>query len=369
MFESPVAADPERPPGASTRTDLVGGGWQIDDQLVRLRIWGTERWYPMPTGADATLTIGAASTCAVQLVDPSGWLSRQHARLERDGGSWIARDLGSKNGTHLDGVRRPKSVLHPGAELGLGAITLVAESPRLIALRGYLARLLGWGPERGEAVDLAVRAVRLAATRRAPLALFGDGDLVPIARGLHRYALGDDRPFVLCDPRRKAGELPAPPSYRTGLPALRAAEGGSMVVLRKRLPIDYHLVIPALLTSSTRVQLIATGPRPRLPTTPGPTSIEVPLLSSRPAEVARIIDEYAHDAAVSLGVATPFPAIDHAWVLARSASSLVEIEKGTARLVALRATGSVARAAAALGLAHASLGEWIGRRRMPAGIR
>ena len=32
-----------------------------------------------------------------------------------------------------------------------------------------------------------------------PHTLCGDGDLVPIARGLHRYSLGDDRPFVLKD--------------------------------------------------------------------------------------------------------------------------------------------------------------------------
>jgi hypothetical protein len=366
-----AGAAEQRPLSASTTTDLLGGGWLIDDGLVRLRIWGTDRCYPVPSDPDpdAQLTIGASDACSLRLVDPSGWLSREHARLEREGTYWIARDLGSKNGTHLDGVRRPKVALHPGAELGLGGITLIAESPRLIALRAYLARLLGWAPERGDAVDLAVRAVRLAATRRAPLALCGDGDLVPIAHGLHRYALGDDRPFVLCDPRRNNGDSPAPPNHRTGLHALGAADGGSMVVFRKRLPTDYHLVLPALLTSRTRVQLIATGPRPRLRVRSMATSIDLPPLSTRPSELARIIDEYAHDAATSLGVSTPLPSIDHEWVRAHSADSLAEIEKATARLVALRVAGSVAGAAAMLGLAHASLGEWMGRRRMPTGIR
>jgi hypothetical protein len=48
-------------------------------------------------------------------------------------------------------------------------------------------------------------------------------------------------------------------------------------------------------------------------------------------------------------------------------TSLVEIEKGVFRIAALRETGNIARAAALLGMAHASLGEWIGRRRLPAG--
>jgi hypothetical protein len=33
--------------------------------------------------------------------------------------------------------------------------------------------------------------------------LCGDGDLVQVARGLHRRMLGDEQPFVLCDPGRR----------------------------------------------------------------------------------------------------------------------------------------------------------------------
>src|SRR6185436_162721 len=124
----------------------------------------------------------------------------------------------------VDGVRRPKVQLEPGSELSLGGIMLIAESPRLIALRGYLARLLGWDDDHGETVDLALRSVRMAATQRAALVLCGDGDLIPIARGLHRYSAGDSRPFVLCDPRRRAtGENAALENYPSGLAALRAA--------------------------------------------------------------------------------------------------------------------------------------------------
>ena len=144
----------------ATKTDLGGDAWAIDDEVVRLREWGTDLSYALPV--DTEVTIGSAETCSLHLSDPTGCLSRQHARLVREGGRWIAHDLDSKNGMRLDGIRRPKVLLEPGSELGVGGITLIAESARLIALRGYLARILGWSSDRSEAVDLAVRSVRLS---------------------------------------------------------------------------------------------------------------------------------------------------------------------------------------------------------------
>jgi hypothetical protein len=348
----------------ATKTDLGTDSWMIDDELVRLREWGTERCYPLP--ADGEVTIGSSSTCSLPLHDPSGRMSRQHAQLVREGDRWVARDLDSKNGLRLDGVRRPKVPLEPGSELGLGGITLVAESPRLIALRGFLARLLGWDEDHGETVDLAMRSLRLAATQRAALALCGDGDLVPIARGLHRYTVGDERPFVLCDPRRRAtAENAALENYTSGMRALQAAAGGTMCVWLKRLPRDFAELTAALHDPGARVQLIACGLRPSDRKDLVSAPIEIPSLSTRADEIDRIIDEYADDATRALRSSTLFTELDRDWVRAHSATSLPEIEKGTLRVVALRQAGNVARAAALLGMAHASLGEWIGRRRLP----
>ncbi len=350
----------------ATKTDLGADAWAIDDEVVRLREWGTDLSYPLPAGAE--VTIGSAETCTLQLTDPSGCLSRQHAQLVREGTRWIAHDLDSKNGMQLDGVRRPKAPLEPGSELGVGGITLIAESPRLIALHGYLARILGWSSDRSEAVDLAVRSVRLAATRRAELALCGDGDLVPIARGLHRFSLGDDRPFVLCDPRRRTTEQAGPlENYPTGMRAFHAAAGGSMCMWIKRLPRDFAEVTDALRAPGTRVQLILCGQRPPDRKDLVSAPIEVPPLSSRPDEIERVIDEYASDAAVMLRASASFNKVDRDWVRLNSATSLPEIEKGTLRIVALREAGNIARAAQLIGMAHASLGEWIGRRRLPMG--
>jgi hypothetical protein len=352
----------------ATKTDLGADAWAIDDDVVRLREWGAEQNYLLPPEPNDSLTIGSSEVCSLQLTDPTGCLSRQHVRLVREAGRWIAHDLDSKNGMRLDGVRRPKVLLEPGSELGIGGITLIAESPRLIALRGFLARILGWSSDRSETVDLAVRSVRLAATRRAALALCGDGDLVPIARGLHRYSLGDDRPFVLCDPRRRATEQAATlENYPTGMRAFHAAVGGSICMWVKRLPRDFAEVIAALRDPGTRVQLIVCGQRPPDRKELVSAPIEVPPLSSRPDEIERVIDEYAEDAATGLGASASFTKVDREWVRLHSATSIPEIEKGTLRIVALREAGNIARAAALIGMAHASLGEWIGRRRLPMG--
>ena len=350
----------------ATKTDLGADAWAIDDEVARLREWGSDVSYPLP--AEGEVTIGSAETCTLLLTDPTGCLSRQHVRLVRENARWIAHDLDSKNGMRLDGIRRPKALLEPGSELGIGGITLIADSPRLIALRGYLARILGWSSDRNEAVDLAVRSVRLATTRQAALALCGDGDLVPIARGLHRYSLGDDRPFVLCDPRRRtteqAGQLE---NYTTGMRAFHAAAGGSMCMWAKRLPRDFAEVTEALRDPGTRVQLILCGQRPPERKELVSAPIEVPPLSSRPDEIERVIDEYAADASAMLRASAAFHKVDRDWVRLHSATSLPEIEKGTLRIVALRVAGNIARAAQLIGMAHASLGEWIGRRRLPMG--
>jgi pSer/pThr/pTyr-binding forkhead associated (FHA) protein len=51
-------------------------------------------------------------------------VSRRHAALHREGYRWIVEDLGSRNGTRVNG--RPvegRAVIAPGDELGFGAAT------------------------------------------------------------------------------------------------------------------------------------------------------------------------------------------------------------------------------------------------------
>ena len=51
-------------------------------------------------------------------------VSRRHAALHRKGYSWIVEDLGSRNGTRVNGRRVVgRAVIAPGDELGFGAAT------------------------------------------------------------------------------------------------------------------------------------------------------------------------------------------------------------------------------------------------------
>jgi pSer/pThr/pTyr-binding forkhead associated (FHA) protein len=53
--------------------------------------------------SDGLVTLGRSRDCDCVLAEPS--VSRRHAELRRDGESWLLRDLGSRNGTRVNGVR------------------------------------------------------------------------------------------------------------------------------------------------------------------------------------------------------------------------------------------------------------------------
>ena len=357
---------------ATTNTDACVDDWSIDDAVLRLRHWAGDRMHVLPPPGPGEYAIGSAEDCWARIVDAKQLISKRHAVVTHERGKWIVRNLG-KNGIKLDGVRTPEGVLEPGTELLIGDVQLVAESSRLAILRGFLGRILGWRSACDLTVDLALRAIRLAAARRSALVVCGDDDMVSVARSLHRRLYDRDRPFVVCDPRRKRTEqnIRSPQNFETGMPALAAAARGTLCVLSHRLPSDFAAVKAALALPDTRVHLFVCTHDAGYAKACGAEVIAIPPLAARGDELARIVAEYAFDAAAELGVThRVFTRADHAWVIAHEASSLPAIEKATLRLVALRrAEGNVTHAAARLGMARMSLHKWIGRRRLPVPIR
>jgi FHA domain len=353
----------------SPPTNTEAGGpdeWLIADAVTHLRGWSTSVSCALPPPSLGG-TIGAAEECWLQLHDPAGRVSRQHARLvyepEKPGvNRWKVDDLNSKNGLTLDGARRLSFPLTPGIEIGLGGHTLVAESPLLVGLREVFARLIGWADDRRADLDLALRAARFAATRREALQLCGEGELIPIALLLHRRTLGDARPFVVCDPRPSRTD----PSHRqiayytSGMDALAAARGGTLCVWHSRLPPDFAQVVEARRKLAARVQLIVCRHTIKVTDAVVGSPIVLPPLEERTGEIGRIIDAYACDAGAAPG--RTLTAADRVWIETHEAETLAQIERATRRLVAIRSTGSITRAAAELGMAHGSLSEWIARR-------
>ncbi|HET9627197.1 MAG TPA: hypothetical protein VFP84_37815 [Kofleriaceae bacterium] len=234
------------------------------------------------------------------------------------------------------------------------------------SLRGYLARLLGWARERE--MDQALRSLDAAAAHRAHLVLCGVGDLVPIALALHRRTLGIDRPFVVCDPRRRntAASVRAPANHNTGVAALAAAAGGSLCMRRYRLPADLSSVVPQLQAANDVQYVVCSAANDEIdPLLVLPAPIRIPPLTDREQELPRIVEAYAADAIATLGVGeTSFTERDRTWILEHAISTISEIEKTTLRLVAVRASSNMSHAAARLGMAPVSLSRWIDRRQL-----
>jgi hypothetical protein len=74
----------------------------------------------------AGVTIGRSRSCDVVLADSN--VSRQHAEVRPRGGSWVLNDLGSTNGSSINGRRiEGTEVLKPGDEIELGTSVMTFE--------------------------------------------------------------------------------------------------------------------------------------------------------------------------------------------------------------------------------------------------
>jgi FHA domain/Domain of unknown function (DUF1707) len=72
----------------------------------------------LPAGS---ATIGRSSECDCMVTHPS--VSRRHAELRRAGEGWLLRDLGSRNGTRVNGMRVTEEVeVRPGDQVSLGGV-------------------------------------------------------------------------------------------------------------------------------------------------------------------------------------------------------------------------------------------------------
>jgi len=66
--------------------------------------------------------LGRSRQCEIILEDPG--ISKIHCVLEPHAGSWGVRDLGSRNGTSVNGEKAMEKVLSPGDEIGVGESVL-----------------------------------------------------------------------------------------------------------------------------------------------------------------------------------------------------------------------------------------------------
>ena len=85
-----------------------------------------------PPGSDTSFTIGRDQRCDLYIADMT--VSRLHARLARDGDGWLLSDLGSSNGTRVNGWRLRAAVpVQPGDTITFGSAVFTLQSERQYA--------------------------------------------------------------------------------------------------------------------------------------------------------------------------------------------------------------------------------------------
>ena len=154
------------------------------------------------------LLVGQSATCDFRLGDRS--ISRRHAAI--DASSWPVRvrDLGSTNGTFVNGAAIVEALLVGGETLRFGDTTLVAE-PRAAAARAKLPERSRFGRVLGDSA--AMRRLyplcdRLAASAESVLIEGEPGTGKELlAESLHEEGPRAAAPFVVIDCALGAGDL------------------------------------------------------------------------------------------------------------------------------------------------------------------
>ncbi|MGK5530022.1 FHA domain-containing protein [Streptomyces sp. URMC 129] len=116
-----------QPRPAPTAGWFVGSVARLAALRRQLRLaWRSERLPQLllPAPAREALTIGRAPGSGLRLSDAS--VSRHHARLRGTGTGWLLSDLGSANGTWVNGRRVADTVpVGPGDQVRFGAVSFL----------------------------------------------------------------------------------------------------------------------------------------------------------------------------------------------------------------------------------------------------
>ena len=147
-----------------------------------------------------TVTIGSEATCDVVLTD--GWVSRRHCAITPTPHGFAIEDLGSKNGTVIDGVAVGRVVAPPGVMLRIGK-TLVQVMPADEVVDIPPSERERFGGLYG--ASLVMRRVfavlERASKSSAPVLFLGESGTGKelMARGVHDSSPRKDGPFVVFD--------------------------------------------------------------------------------------------------------------------------------------------------------------------------
>jgi FHA domain/Domain of unknown function (DUF1707) len=112
-----------RPPGRLRRTTMRAVAWCSRLGADLRAAWERPRLplLGLPSATDIPVILGRARDCDCVIAEPS--VSRRHASLRREGDRWLLCDLGSRNGTRVNGMRvLEETEVRPGDRVSFGGI-------------------------------------------------------------------------------------------------------------------------------------------------------------------------------------------------------------------------------------------------------
>jgi DNA-binding NtrC family response regulator len=166
-------------------------------RVLRAGAEGGAQEVPLPA---AGVVIGADPACDVVLEDPA--VSRRHVTIVPNEAGFEVNDLGSRNGTWLDGAKITRATVPPGSTLRIGTSVvqmLPAEEPVDIPPSGRTSfgAMLG----SSEAMRRVFAVLERASLSDAPVLLLGESGTGKelAARAVHESSRRKDGPFVVFD--------------------------------------------------------------------------------------------------------------------------------------------------------------------------
>lgn len=94
----------------------------MEAALVHVRSDGKQQLVPLKAGK---VVLGRENDCQVRI--PSGQISRHHCELVSGGAGLRIRDLGSSNGTFVNGQKVEEAELAAGDVIGVGSMLFVVQ--------------------------------------------------------------------------------------------------------------------------------------------------------------------------------------------------------------------------------------------------